>query len=328
MPRLWLLGVIVRFVILVTVVIEVGVVVFVVVKIVCVLIVREANHKDGPFRMSPFLRRSWPCREPTVVEKSTRSDGRSEGTPKIDPASRVQAAEDREGPSRRRNVDSECAGRCHYSWTGFYIIGRVIPAVVLAAGRSTRMGRPKALLPLGERETFLTRVVRTFLKAKIEEVIVVVGHQPEALVDALSESGFSIRVVVNPRYDAGQLSSILAGLEVIDRPAVTAMLLTLVDVPLVLPETISAIVRRYHASHAPVVRPVSRDRHGHPIIIDRSLFGHLRATDPAAGLKPLVHAYASAAGDVEVVDEGAFADVDTPEDYARVLDVIARRPLD
>src|SRR4029079_15318078 len=114
----------------------------------------------------------------------------------------------------------------------------VIPAIVLAAGRSSRMGRAKATLPAGDGHTFLTRIVRTFLDADVDDVIVVVGLDADAIAASFSESGLPARFVVNRDYDRGQLSSLLAGLDVIDRPGVTAVLVTLVDVPLVLPATV------------------------------------------------------------------------------------------
>src|SRR5436190_1998868 len=75
------------------------------------------------------------------------------------------------------------------------------------------------------------------------------------------------------------------------------------------------IVGRYRASRAPIVRPTSGARHGHPLLIDRSLFAALRAADPATGAKPIVRAHASAAGDLAIDDEGAFIDIDTEEEY-------------
>ena len=70
---------------------------------------------------------------------------------------------------------------------------------------------------------------------------------------------------------------------------------------------------------APIVRPVRGEEHGHPVLIDRSLFGALRAADPSTGAKPIVREHVSPAGDVVVDDDGAFIDIDTPEEYARVL---------
>ena len=59
--------------------------------------------------------------------------------------------------------------------------------------------------------------------------------------------------------------------------------------------------------------------HGHPVLIDRSLFDEIRAADPQRGVKPIIRAHVSAAGDVEVEDEGAFFDVDTPDEYKRLV---------
>lgn len=194
------------------------------------------------------------------------------------------------------------------------------------------MGRAKATLPLDNGDTFLTRIVRTFRDAGVDDVIVVVGHDADAIASSFSESGLPARFVVNAGYDRGQLSSLVAGLGVIDRPGVAAALVTLVDVPLVSAATVRAVVERYRSSRAPVVRPTSGARHGHPLLIDRSLFDALRSADAAAGAKPIVRAHASAAGDLEIEDEGAFADIDTEEDYRRwVIDrscggAGARRP--
>ena len=195
----------------------------------------------------------------------------------------------------------------------------MIPALVLAAGRSSRMGRAKATLPLDGEDTFLTRIVRTFLEAGVDDVVVVVGHEADAIVSRFSDGGLPARFVLNTDYDRGQLSSLVAGLGVIDRPGVAGALVTLVDVPLVSSATVRAVVDRYRQTHAPIVRPTSGTRHGHPLLIDRSLFPALRAADPAEGAKPIVRAHASPAGDVEVTDEGAFLDIDTAEEYAQAM---------
>jgi molybdenum cofactor cytidylyltransferase len=195
----------------------------------------------------------------------------------------------------------------------------VIPAIVLAAGRSSRMGRAKATLAAGGGHTFLTRIVQTFLDAGVDDVIVVVGHDAEAIAGSFSESGLPARFVVNREYDKGQLSSLLAGLAVVDRPGVSAVLVTLVDVPLVSAATVRAVLDAYRRTRAPIVRPTSGDRHGHPLLIDRALFDALRAAELSAGAKPIVRAHASAAGDIAIDDEGAFTDIDTEEDYRQAI---------
>ena len=193
----------------------------------------------------------------------------------------------------------------------------MIPAIVLAAGRSSRMGRPKAALPLGDGDTFLTRIVRTFRAAGVQDVIVVVGHDAEAIVASFAESDLPARFVMNAAYDRGQLSSLVTGLNAVDRPGVAAVLVTLVDVPLVSAATVRAVLECYRATKAPVVRPTSALRHGHPLLLDRSLFDVLRRADPAAGAKSVVRAHASPAGDLPIADEGAFTDIDTTGEYER-----------
>jgi molybdenum cofactor cytidylyltransferase len=181
------------------------------------------------------------------------------------------------------------------------------------------MGRPKAMLPLDGGETFLTRIVHTLQTAGVDDVVVVVGHDASAIVESVTARGLSPRFVVNADYESGQFSSLLAGLRAIDRPGVAAMLIALADIPLVSASTVRAVIARYRGTLAPVVRPVQGARHGHPVLIDRQLFDAIRAADPSSGAKPIVRAHASLDGDVDVDDEGAFGDVDTPEDYSRLL---------
>jgi molybdenum cofactor cytidylyltransferase len=211
----------------------------------------------------------------------------------------------------------------------------VIPAIVLAAGRSSRMGRLKANLPVGHTtprnpsspeayDTFLTHIVRTLGDAGVADVVIVVGHEMDAVLGSFAESGLSARFVENDDYDSGQLSSLLAGLRVVDRPGVLAALVTLVDVPFVSAATIRAVIERYHQARAFIVRPTRNGRHGHPLLIDRSLFERLRHADPGEGAKALVRAHATPEGAVEVDDEGAFCDIDTPEEYERALSAFGR----
>jgi molybdenum cofactor cytidylyltransferase len=195
----------------------------------------------------------------------------------------------------------------------------VIPALILAAGKSTRMGTAKALLPLGPSDTFLTRIIRTFQQAGVDDVVVVLGHEADAIEASVVARGLSCRFVRNAEYERGQLSSLLAGLRAVDRPGTAAVLLTLVDVPLVAASTVRAVLDRYRQTRAPVVRAIHGALHGHPVLIDRALFDELLTAPPEAGAKPVIRAHVSTAGDVEVSDEGAFLDVDTPEEYARAL---------
>jgi CTP:molybdopterin cytidylyltransferase MocA len=193
----------------------------------------------------------------------------------------------------------------------------MIPAIVLAAGRSSRMGRAKALLPIGA-DTFLSRILRTFHDAGVHDIVVVLGHEAEAIAEAAAQWDTAARFVVNADYDRGQLSSLRTGLSVID-PSAPAVLMTLVDVPMVAADTVRAVLERYASTGAPIVRPVSGARHGHPLLIDRRLFAAIDAASDAEGAKPVIRAHASAGGDVTVEDAGAFLDVDTVEEYERLI---------
>ena len=92
----------------------------------------------------------------------------------------------------------------------------MIPAIVLAAGRSTRMGRLKPNLPIAG-GTFLSVIVRAFLDADVRDVAVVIGHEMDAVREEFAKTGLPVRFAVNPDYDRGQLSSVLAGLDATDR---------------------------------------------------------------------------------------------------------------
>jgi molybdenum cofactor cytidylyltransferase len=195
----------------------------------------------------------------------------------------------------------------------------MIPGIVLAAGKSSRMGRPKALLTLESGETFLRRVVQALLDGGVSEIAVVVGADAAAIRSSIESASMPVCVAENPDFELGQLSSLLAGLRSIDRPGVTAALMTLIDVPMVSPETVRTLLREYAAGSALIVRPASRGRHGHPVIFDRALFDELRRADPQEGAKQVVRAHAGAILDVELDDEGAFTDIDTPEEYERLI---------
>ena len=192
----------------------------------------------------------------------------------------------------------------------------MIPAILLAAGASTRMGQPKALLTTTGGRTFVGAILETLRDAGLTDVVVVIRPGDTALAAEIAAAGFG-RAIVNPRAADGQLTSLLAGLDAIDGPDVPAVLVTLVDVPLVTPPTIRTLCARAAVSPATVLRAVYRGRHGHPVIFKRALFDALRAADPAVGAKAVVRA--AAIEDVEVDDPGVSEDVDTPSDYARVI---------
>src|SRR6266567_666451 len=101
-------------------------------------------------------------------------------------------------------------------WQNCRMAGGPIPAIVLAAGKSSRMGRAKALLPLGPGVTFLSRIVATLANAGIDDVVVVVGHEAQSILEDAAARGLRARFVENSAYERGQLSSLIAGLNLVD----------------------------------------------------------------------------------------------------------------
>ena len=199
----------------------------------------------------------------------------------------------------------------------------MIPAIVLAAGKSSRMGRPKALLSIGTSgDTFLTHILHVLRGGGITRACVVIGGDASAVRATLPADDEFLRVVENKNYEQGQLSSLLVGLASVGErdDDLEAVMVTLVDLPLITAATVRAVLDAYrNAPGAPIVRPRRGKRHGHPAIFDRRLFAELKGADPATGAKPVVHAHAAEEVNVDVTDDGAFTDIDTPEDYERFI---------
>jgi CTP:molybdopterin cytidylyltransferase MocA len=181
------------------------------------------------------------------------------------------------------------------------------------------MGRPKAALPLGSAgRTVLSCSVDTLLAAGLPAVTVVAGAHPDAVRAAWPSRDRRVRIIEHPGWAQGQLSSLVAGLNAVADPQLEALLVTLVDVPLVSAATVRAVVAAWRKTRAPIVRPVDGKLHGHPVIFDRVVFEELRGADPAVGAKAVFAAHLTEICDVPVNDPGAFQDLDTPEDYERI----------
>lgn len=183
------------------------------------------------------------------------------------------------------------------------------------------MGRPKALLPDPDGRAFVLRLVDTFTAAGVPHIIVVAGSQAAAISEALDAAALRIKpvVITNPNPDLGQLSSLWVGLDEAEHAGAEAVLVTLVDIPMVRVETVDRVLSAWQKHRAPIVRPAFGGRHGHPVLFDRSVFTELRHAPLDEGARAVVHAHAADLTNVDVDDEGCVTDVDTPEDYKRLL---------
>ncbi len=152
-----------------------------------------------------------------------------------------------------------------------------------------------------------------------DAVIVVASAAAPDIRAALAAAlpGARVTVLDNPDWKAGQLTSLLVGLDAAARQGAAAALVCPVDIPLFSARTVTRLIEVFRATRAPLVRPASDGRHGHPVLFARAIFDAFRGADPSEGARPIVRAYAARSVDVEVDDPGAFLDIDTPEDYAR-----------
>jgi len=192
-----------------------------------------------------------------------------------------------------------------------------VHGVVLAAGRSTRMGRSKALVAL-DGETLLERAVRVLLEGGCAGVVAIVRAEDEAAARLASAAG--ARVVVNGNPHAEQVDSLRLALRDLPDDAAAAAVLP-VDVPFVRPATVARLIAAFRAGTALVVRPMYRGEPGHPTLFARALFADFAARELPHGARTVIEAHAADTLDIEVEDPGVAQDVDTPEDLARYGDV-------
>jgi molybdenum cofactor cytidylyltransferase len=190
-----------------------------------------------------------------------------------------------------------------------------ISGVVLSAGSSTRLGRPKQLLPLRGRP-LLQHVLDAAAAADLHEVVVVLGHRAAQISEALVRPPRG-RVVVNPAHDRGQSTSLRAGLAALG-PEVGAALVLLGDQPEVRVEAIRAVRAAWEAGQGPVVRAAYGGRPGHPLVLDRSLWPAIAELEGDLGAREAVRAHPDWVAAVEVGGEPP-PDVDTEKDYERLL---------
>jgi molybdenum cofactor cytidylyltransferase len=193
----------------------------------------------------------------------------------------------------------------------------VVSGIVLAAGTSSRLSaQTKQLLPWQD-TTMLGWVVRRAEASLLDDVVVVVGHEAEAIRRHVALQ--RARFVEAPDFQEGCTSSIRAGLEAL-HPRSEAVVLILGDQPGLESETIAAVVEGWQHMPTPVVRVSYRGRSGHPMLFTRALFGHLKALHGDKGVWKLCDAHPEWVREIEV-DRPYPGDVNTWEDYTKLTSV-------
>jgi molybdenum cofactor cytidylyltransferase len=189
----------------------------------------------------------------------------------------------------------------------------MIVAVVLSAGESSRMGRPKALLPI-DGQTFIERIVAALKQTAVGKVIIILGHKAGELKPLIEH--LPAEILVNPDYKLGQLSSLQVAVRCLQMDtACDGMLVHLVDHPYLDPPLVNEIIRRFYESKKLIVVPRCGGKRGHPVIFSRQLFEELLSAPMDQGAKAVVNAHRDDTLEIDTDEAGITVDIDTPELY-------------
>jgi molybdenum cofactor cytidylyltransferase len=194
----------------------------------------------------------------------------------------------------------------------------MIVAVILSAGESSRMGHPKALLPI-DGVRFVEKIVSTLKSTDVGSIIVVLGHNAEEIRQKISD--LPVTILINHDYKQGQLSSLQAAIRHLESSSegssVDGILVHLVDHPYISAGLVNLMINRFYETKKLIVVPRFQGRRGHPVIFSRALFSELLAAGLDQGAKPVVHAHRDETLEIDTEDRGVLIDIDTPEEYRR-----------
>ena len=197
----------------------------------------------------------------------------------------------------------------------------MIQAVILAAGKSERMGSPKPLLPWGKR-TLIEATIDGIARSRANEILVVFGAAREVIEPVIAK--YHVGRVFNPDFGRGMLSSIQRGLEAVPRDA-RAALFFLGDQPPPHPAMINRLIHAYGNTGKGIILPVHGGRRGHPVLVDLKYRNEIRVLDPGVGLRQLMRDHPEDVLEVRTRSPRVLHDIDTPEDYERALASRRRR---
>lgn len=190
-----------------------------------------------------------------------------------------------------------------------------VSAILLAAGKSSRMGSPKLLLPLANSTIFETTLDHLRL-SRVSEVVVVVGANAERMKELIGER--PVKVVVNPRYAEGMSTSLICGLAEV-RPESRWVLIALGDKPLVDTSTYNQLIEASKHSKRGIIVPTYRGMRGTPTLVLLTYRNELLELRGDVGGRSLLECHPEDVYEVEVDCPGVLEDVNTPEDYIKLI---------
>ena len=177
------------------------------------------------------------------------------------------------------------------------------------------MGEPKQLLPLG-RSTFVEQAVDTLLGSAVAEVIVVVGHRAEAVIERIGSR--PVKIAQNPDYKQGMSTSIITGLTLV-APEAGVVMIALSDQPLLNSRTIDNLIGGFLSGDKGIAIPTYRGVRGHPIIFAKKYVAELMAVKGDIGGRQIISAHPEDVLEVDVASEGVVVDINTGDEYQSYL---------
>ncbi len=187
-----------------------------------------------------------------------------------------------------------------------------VSAIVLAAGRSARMGEANKLLADIDGTAAVRLAVSAALDSRVTDVIVVIGHEADKVRQALD--GLDVCLVHNPDYPEGLSTSLKAGIAVVPEARAGAIVL-LGDMPKVNAAVVDRLIERFEADDGRAIcRPTCEGRPGNPVLWPQALFAEIMALGGDVGARGLIDRHPERLASVEVGDPGIHFDIDTPAD--------------
>ncbi|MFC1917090.1 molybdenum cofactor cytidylyltransferase [Chloroflexota bacterium] len=186
-----------------------------------------------------------------------------------------------------------------------------VSAIVLAAGSSRRLGKPKQLLPIGD-TTILERTLDNVLDSRVNEVVLVLGYQAEKIAGVIA--GRAVKVAVNLDYKKGMSAAIKLGLSLIDENT-HGIMLVLADQPFVDGKTINRLLESFSVSDKDIIAPTYHGQMGHPVVFSAGYRQELLALEGDVGGREIMARHPGKVREVPVDCEGVVLDIDTPDAY-------------
>jgi len=197
-----------------------------------------------------------------------------------------------------------------------------VAAILLAAGRSERMGAFKPLLPFGQ-TTVIEACINYLNAGGAETIVVVVGHNAQQIRQHLKNASLLFALNPDPSSEMGE--SIRCGVQMLPANA-SATLVALVDHPAIPPEVVKTLIDEW-SGNAELIIPTWQGRGGHPVLVDLHWRHELETLDGVAGLKSFFQSHGEAVRRVPVRSEYIARDIDTWDDYVRLYsDVFGQAP--